>query len=928
MKIQSIIISLIVIVLINIFCINGLFAQKIKLKGTVTDTLNNIKLENAVVYLKNNKDSSLVNYTRADKNGQFTLSTSTVGTYTMVVTYPNYADWIDSIQLNEKVQQPITICLSTKAHILQEIIVKQTIAPIRLKGDTTEYLADSFKVKAGATVEDLLKIMPGISVNSKGEITTQGQKVQKVLVDGDEFFGDDPTMATQNLNAKDVAKVQVYDRKSDQATLTGIDDGTKTKTVNLILKEDAKKGYFGKAEGGTDFNKYYTGKVTANKFTSTLKTGALITADRTGRNGLNWQEEQDFGNISSSIENGEVSFNYTGDSEFSLYNQQGIPETLQGAFMLNKKFGKRISNTANNFNYNSLRLRGEGYTNTQYILPDTVFYNNETSANKSDKWRQSISSKNEFNIDSLTTISFNAKGTRGKSNNIGLVNGEYLTGSGVIVNRNVRSNTSESDNNSSKADIFIRRKLNQKGTRSITLSTGFTNNENNSNGFLLNKTEFYKSGNLNNIQVIDQRKKNTSSSSSVKGLVSYIEPISKKMSLNINYTFNFNNSQQDTRSFENVNGKYDSLNLLFSNNFKFINTSHRGGFKLNYLNKKITLKAGLAIQDLALKQTNLFNDSSFARKFINFFPTTSFQYKFSTNSSIGIDYDGSTQQPNLSQLQPIINNNDPLSIIVGNPNLKPAFNHNINFRFNEYKVLTGKSIWSYGSLNFIENAFSSKSSVDSLGRRVTQTVNVQGNFNYNIGFNYRIKIKGSEVNVGLDPRVGGSRNTNFVNTLENITQTFNGGIGVNASYSKERKMSLYINYRPSYNFSSSTINKEAITKFWSQNVYGYFSYTFKHQLVFNTDMDYNYRQKLNPTDRSNNVFEWNASLEKRISKKRNLTAIISVNDILNQRINFNRNISSNFITESSFTTLQRIALVTLRWKFNKNKKQDNDEDDE
>jgi hypothetical protein len=197
------------------------FRANTPVKGTVTDTLSKTAMFNAVIYLKNPKDSSLVKYTRADTKGGFELGAIDAGRYVMVITYPSYVDWIDSIDIKGTAPMDITVALTTKAHLLQEVIVRQTIAPIRIKGDTTEYIADSFHVKPGATVEDLLKIMPGLSVNSKGVITTQGQKVQKVLVDGDEFFGDDPTMATQNLNAKDVARVQVYDKKSDQATLNG-----------------------------------------------------------------------------------------------------------------------------------------------------------------------------------------------------------------------------------------------------------------------------------------------------------------------------------------------------------------------------------------------------------------------------------------------------------------------------------------------------------------------------------------------------------------------------------------------------------------------------------------------------------------------------------------------------------------------------------
>jgi hypothetical protein len=845
----------------------------------------------------------------------------------MVVTYPNYVDWIDSIQVIGTAPMNIAVALTTKAHLLEEVIVKQTIAPIRIKGDTTEYLADSFHVKAGATVEDLLKVMPGISVNSKGEITTQGQKVQKVLVDGEEFFGDDPTMATQNLNAKDVAKVQVYDRKSDQATLTGIDDGSKEKTVNLIMKEDAKKGYFGRVEGGTDFKDYYQSKLTASRFTSTLKAGALITADRTGRNGMSWEEMQDYGSISSTVENGNVQFNWEGDDEFDSWGQQGIPENLQAAFMVNKKFGALKNSTANNFSYNHLNLAGDGYTTTKYILPDTVYYNNQTRSNSSSKWKQNISTKNEINLDSVTTLTINAKGSRGKSNSYSLQSGEYLTGSGIPVNTSNRTNTSFGDNNSSKADIFLKRKLNKAGTRSVTLSTGISNNAGNSDGFLYNKTDFYVNGSPSSTQVIDQRKLNTSNSQSVQALASYIEPLGKKVSLNLNYIFNTNNTEQDTRSYEKQNGKYDSLNLLFSNHYRFINTSHRGGFAFNYITKKITAKLGLAVQDLSLKQTNMYKDSSFARKFTNFFPTANMRWKFSSSGNIYLNYNGNTQQPSLMQLQPIINNNDPLNIVIGNPDLRPAFNHSLYLNLSDYKVLSKRSIWTYGSFNFTQNAFSNKTTVDSFGKRTSQAVNVSGNYNYYAGFNYSKNIKFLKMDVGFNPRISGARNINFVNGLENITKSYQVGPGINISKYIEKKMNLDLSYSARFNHSESSINTGAVTEYWIQSVDLYFNYTFKKGFSINSNGSYNYRQKLSPTDKNNNTMVWNASIEKKLFKKKDISAIITVNDILNQHIGFSRDISSNYISENTYTTVQRYALFSLRWKFNKNRKDPNEDDE-
>ncbi len=899
-------------------------AQSPTIKGHVTDTLNKSSMQNAVVYIKSIKDSSLVSYTRADSKGSFVLPAAAAGKYIMVVSYPNYVDWIDTVRVTDGATKDIDIFITTKAYLLQEVIVKQTIAPIRIKGDTTEYLADSFHVKAGATVEDLLKIMPGISVNSKGEITTQGQKVQKVLVDGDEFFGDDPTMATQNLNAKDVAKVQVFDKKSDQAALTGIDDGTKQKTVNLVLKEDAKKGYFGKVEGGTDFNKYYKAKASASRFTSTLKAGGLIIADRTGRGGLSWEEEQDYGNISSTVENGNVSFSWEGDGEFDTWNQQGIPESLQSAFMLNKKFGPLKSSTTNNYSYNHLNIAGEGTVSTKYILPDTVYYNNQYNSSKNSKWKHTFSTRNDFNIDSLTTITINARGGFGKSNSYAATNSAYLTGSQVPVNTSSRTNSSFGDNNNKKADIFFKRKLNATGTRNFTLSTGMSANASTSEGFLLNQTDFYTNGVPSSQQIIDQRKLTSNETKTVQALASYIEPITKKLSLNINYTFNSSNSEQDTRSYEKKAGKYDSLNLLYSNHYRFVNLSHRGGWGLTFVNKKLTAKIGLAVQDLTLKQTNIYKDSSYQRNFTNFFPNSSLRWKYSSSGNININYNGSTQQPSLMQLQPILNNNDPLNVVVGNPDLKPAFNHNVYFNVSDYKALTGRELWGYGGLSVTQNAFSSKSVVDAQGRRTTQAVNVTGNYNFYTGFSYGRKV--FKFDLSFDPRFNISRNVSFVNGIENTTRSYSYSPAVSLRRYVEKKGSLYLSYSPNFNHSESSINTGAVTEYWIHRISLYSDYKFAKGWIVNNNISANYRQKLSPTDRNNNSVIWDVSVEKKIFKKQDITAIVTVNDILNQQIGFRRDISSNYVTENTYTTVQRYALFSLRWKFNKNRKPSEDDE--
>src|SRR6478672_4953045 len=230
------------------------FSQTTIIRGRVMDTLEKKGLANAVISMLQRSDSTLAGFTRTGADGSFRLQGINPGPYILLVTYPKFADFADRVDIRSTPENDLgQIPLTLKSSLLDAVVIRSA-GSVRIKGDTTEFVADSFHVKDGATVEDLLKKLPGFQVNSKGEITTQGQRVGKVLVDGEEFFGNDPTIATQNIQAKAVDKVQVFDKKSDQATFTGIDDGERSRTINLTLKDDKKKGYFGKLElgAGTD----------------------------------------------------------------------------------------------------------------------------------------------------------------------------------------------------------------------------------------------------------------------------------------------------------------------------------------------------------------------------------------------------------------------------------------------------------------------------------------------------------------------------------------------------------------------------------------------------------------------------------------------------------------------------------------------------
>jgi hypothetical protein len=262
------------------------------IKGTIIDTSLNLKLKDASVLILNSKDSIIRQFTRTQQNGSFLMSGLQGGGYFLYVSYPGYADYsekfiLDSSRNNKDFNM---IGMILKASLLKEVIIKGTVSTIKIKGDTTEYNAKAYKLSPNAKVEDLLKRLPGIQVDKDGKISAQGQNINKVLVDGEEFFGDDPTLVTKNLRADMVDKVQLFDKKSDQATLTGMNDGKTDKTLNIKLKEDKKNGYFGKADVGIGTNGYYQGQLMFNAFQGKQRFSVYGLMGNDGKTSLNWQD--------------------------------------------------------------------------------------------------------------------------------------------------------------------------------------------------------------------------------------------------------------------------------------------------------------------------------------------------------------------------------------------------------------------------------------------------------------------------------------------------------------------------------------------------------------------------------------------------------------------------------------------------------------
>ncbi|MGF1923888.1 MAG: outer membrane beta-barrel protein, partial [Bacteroidia bacterium] len=575
--------------------------------------------------------------------------------------------------------------MKLKATLLNEVIIKGQASAIKIKGDTTEFNAASYTIQPNDKVEDLLKKMPGIQIDKDGKITAQGKTVPKILVDGEEFFGDDPTLVTKNLRADMVDKVQLYEKSSDQAAFTGIDDGAKTQTINIKLKEDKKNGYFGKVDLGAGSEKFYQGQAMFNAFKAKQKFSVYSVVGNNGKTGLDGRDADRLGTANQNIEfmdGGIAVFGGGGgdlDSWGGRYYGEGIPTAFNSGVHYDTKWNSDKQSINANYKLGSLRVEGEKNTLNQNNLPSGLINSNSNQNTNNYLFRQNFDAIYQVKLDSTSnlkvTIIAGVKENETENNYSTISN----RGDNTLINTSSRILTNKGDDQNFNATAFYTKQLKKKG-RTFSLNVNQTANNNDVEGFLNSKNDFYSTdGTLNRSELIDQFKTSNTFNSSSSAKATFTEPFSDKLSLVLNYAIGLNSSDAERKSFNaSAPGRYDVLDTQFSNHFEVDQFSNQGGASINYRTKKSTLYGGTQINNVDYKQLDVVSNTKYNRSFLNWMPQASYQYRMSTQKSIRIAYNGRTTQPNVSQLQPVLNNNDPLNIPLGNPDLSPSYTNSFN----------------------------------------------------------------------------------------------------------------------------------------------------------------------------------------------------------------------------------------------------------
>lgn len=918
-------------ILLFLFCsclLLQALAQSATIHGKVVDTSSGQNLNNATVLLLESKDSILQSFTRVNADGNFSFKNVDTGRYILLVSYPEYADFSQALDIRSKdtAANLGIVNLIQAAHLLKDVIVSQKLGAIRIKGDTTEFVADSFRTQPNATVEDLLKKLPGIQVDKDGKITAQGQTVPKVLVDGEEFFGDDPMLVTKNLRADMVDKVQLYDKSSDQAAFTGIDDGNKTKTINIKLKEDKKNGYFGKLSGGLGTDKYKETQDMFNYFKGKKKFAAYLTLANTGKTGLGFQDEMKYGVSDyqlSSADGGNLTFSSSGTNDplQSLqswdgnYDGNGIPSAKTGGVHFDNKWNDDKQDINLNYKIGGISEQGGSQSKTQTNTQDAVFYDTSSSKFYKEIFRQKIDGIYNLQLDSTSSIKITAGGSLGSSTSDSYSDGTKTRGSAdTLVNKNFNNSIFSGNSKAFNTSFLWRKKLKKKGRTFSAYFNEFMNNTDD-HGYINNRIDYYDVQNVVDSSIVDQRKVNKTQSNSFTGKLTYTEPLTKYFSAIVNYGIDVENATSDVRSYnKGADNLYDELDNVYSNHYVYNQFTNSGGLAFAYNKAKINFNFGTNVGNTKYHQINTFNAESLDRNFVNWNPNASFRYKFSQQSSMRFNYYGSTQQPSVTQIQPVINNTDNQNIYVGNPDLKPSFRNSFSGGYNSFKVLSERYIGVYGGYNFTENPVVANSVIDSATGVDTLTYfNIASATSSFYGeFDYSRKLKKLDLQVGGNLSINGSSSANYVNGVQNTTATRSYSCGLNVGKYKEKKYELRLWGSVAYNTNKSTLQNQIDNNSWSYQLQPSFDVFLPVKFQVHSDGNYNWQQKTQ-TFAARSQFIWNAWIGKKFFKKENLLLKASVNDILNQNNGFTRNAYSQTVT----STIKRYFMLSIVWDFTK-----------
>ncbi len=863
-------------------------------------------------------DSSFVTGKASDEKGLFTIPVRN-GSYIVHISYIGYNDIFKNVQVTSS--QPRVqlgnIVLESDNILLSETIVTAKAPEITVKGDTIEYNADSYKVTESAVVEDLLKKMPGVEIDNEGKISVNGKQITKILVDGEEFFSDDPKVASKNLPAKMVEKLQVLERKTEMAQMTGFDDGEEENVINLMVRPGMKEGLFGNAFAGYGSKDRYEANGMVNYMKNKDQYTFLGGINNTNNAGFSDLAGAMFGNMGGRGGRGRM-----------FGGRDGISTSLN----MGGNFSTQLSSKfkiGGNVRYGSTDTDVQSDVFTQNILSAGNTLENESnrSNNRSENFNMDL--RMEWNPDDATTIIFRPNASFYSNNRN--EEGNFHTRSelsGDTINHGDSRYFSEGTGKSYGGNLDVSRQLGKTG-RVLSAQLRANRGDSENTGTSVSGT-FYNGTRPDDL--IDQHFINSNNNTSWRAYISYVEPIGKNNFLQLAYEYsqNISESDKDTRT-QDESGEYTVLDSLYSKRLE--NKFRNQEIELNFraVRENYDYMLGISMEPSSSRSktfigTDLIHNTQ--QDVLNFAPMAQLNYRWSRTHNLRLRYWGRTDQPSVTQLSPVIDVSDPLNIRYGNPDLKPSFQHQLNVRYQRSNPEKASSITAFLNGGYMTNDIVSATITDvTTGRKESTYRNVTGNWNTDgrVMFNVPLKnIKFSIFSMSFaryNQGYGYSRSISGEDESKEFTAE-----DKNTNRQLSLAESLGLNYRSDqFDFSlRGNVNFNNVTNSLEGQIdQQYFNYggsaTTAIYLPWSLTLesDINYSTNSGYADGfEQNEWLWNASVQKTLFKQKNGTIRFKIYDILQQRSNISRSVTSNYIRDTTTNTLTSYFMVHFVYRFN------------
>lgn len=898
-------------------------AQQPSVSGRVFDTLQNKGLAYSTVSLLDHKDSIPVVFSLADSTGKFIIrEIPKPGKYILSTSHVGYEPIWLPVELKKGEHLKVGNVVMSNLGSMNNITVYARRPPVELKNDTLEFNTENFKTQPNAVVEDMLKRLPGVTIDRDGTVRVNGQQVTRVLVNGKEFFTGDTKLATKNLIAEWVDKVQVYDRKSDRSQFTGMDDGQTEKAINLKLKKDKNKASFGRvtAAGGTK-SRFET-QANLNRFDGEKQLSFLGMANNTNRQGFSMSEEMQRGmsNGGGTASIGKGSDEGNGQPLSGMrQNQEGVANTYASGLNFNDKWNKKTDVNGNAL-ISDTRSVIEQNNNRQNIFPGNNFNYQSSAITNRDAQKKRFGLTIDHQLDStnrlliIPQLSFQQGNTQTSNTyRSNAVNGQLIN-YGFSENRNQNEATNLSNN------MFYRKKFKSKG-RTISGIMNMVFNKGAVDGSLYTKNTFYSAGIPVKDTILNQRSTGENITHSLKSSVTFTEQLSKRTLMELTGFFNASsgNSDRKTQDFNVGTGKYDLDNLMLSNAFANRNSVAGGTIGLQMKYEKLNAGIAASAQQTSLISENKTAGTNIEQIFADILPSANMRYAFNSNANVYVNYNTSTQQPSTLQLQPVLDVSDPLSTFTGNPDLRRSYIHNLTASFTNLNIPRGRILFLVTSLSKTYNAIVNSEIIEANGSRFIKPVNADGVFlafaNLNSGFNLKKLMSRLDIGVGVNY----SNNVSFVNNQRNEISNTAVSPNIRWIFEIENKINIYASGRLNISKAAYSLQQQLNNSFLQQ-VYTIEMVNYlPGNLIVNNSLTYTVNS--GRADGFNTqVPYWTASIAKSFLKNKRAEVKLSAFDVLNQNIGITRNANQNYVEDIRYNVLQRYFTLGFTFALGKSDK--------